>query len=1160
MALENFLNRIKLKEVAALSEKDDWLIENRRHAQEMMKTGTWTYVIDLDMFFFSDEYYHILETIPDCNEKKADAYYQFVHPDDRGQVSAARVEALKGSEQELEYRMITAKGNLKYVREKTRTLLDDTDQPKKIIGALQDITSEKIIENSLIELGENLNLGQKVAGIGSWKYNAVKNEIFWSDEIYRIYGLKPEEFGGSVIELMDFTYPADRDVLAELTRKRLAREKFDLQYRIQLRNGTTKYVRLVGEPIKNKDGLNTDLVGTIQDISDIKKLENEISFIKKNLEQAQRLAKIGSWEMNMATDENYMSAEALRIFGITAAEFKGTFNDFLSRVHPEDRSIITDSTFGNLSEEPFELAFRVIQKDGSIRDVFQIVEFRLDSAGQIAHVYGTIQDVSEKKAYERAIASKQLEIEKISQRSRILVQESGVVFAIISEEGILSYISDTARKVISYHPGRMKGRLIYDFYEPDQAEALKAMIYAVITEPEQVQTGIISFSGQTDKAIYLEVHVRNFLAHPTIAGLVLDFRDVTNRIVMQKKIEKLASYDEITTLPKANQLRKELAEKCRQANLKNASLILLMLDFEGFKEINDSLGHRVGQQLIVQLVMRLRGLLGKDTLISRYSEDQFAIVIEGLINLDAYQARVTEIIDFFYRSFKIDVYEFNINVNVGVSVYPLEVKAQELSVDEQLSAEDDINQSADGLDEIEQLIRYANIALIWSKKEGHNRYQFYSSELNIQNYKQLQLRHDLRMALKRNQFMVFYQPIVRIKTNDILAIEALIRWNHPDWGIVSPDEFIFLAEETGAIVEMGKWMLQKICDDHRYWIQKGYPPVYISLNFSSIQFYERNFVENIQDILAEYEVDPKYLIVELTESLLVEDSQKAIDDIKKLQAVGIKVALDDFGTGYSSLSYLNHFNVDIIKMDASFIRNVMLDSKTATIAQAIINLTKALHIKLVTEGIENCDHLAFLKEHNCYSGQGYLYSRPIPFLKIDELLQNRKCRPLLSRTMAKSQVERRKYFRQRFRNFLITELTILRINNKQMHVGNSRVLVKDIGPGGLCFISNIQFPLERDFTLRFAATLMGGEISAIGTPVRVEELKENLFEYGVKFMMDEQESEELTRRLYELQVKMKKNILFVDGSFTDKTAEDYFDELTGRPVKVDFIQYRKNNL
>ncbi|OXS25716.1 MAG: hypothetical protein BI182_16590 [Acetobacterium sp. MES1] len=1008
VALENLLNRIKLKEVAALPEKDEWLIENRRHAQEMMKTGTWTYVIGSDTVYFSDEYYRIMETIPDQHQKKADSYFQFVYPDDL---------------------------------------------------------------NQLI---------------------------------------------------------------------------------------TSKYVRLVGEPINNKDGLNTDLVGTIQDISDIKKLENEIGFIKKNLEQAQRLAKIGSWEMDAVSDQNYMSAEALRIFGITAAEFKGTFDDFLSRVHPEDRSIITDSTFGDLSEEPFELAFRVIHKDGSIRDVFQIVEFRLDSAGQIAHVYGTIQDVSEKKAYERAIASKQLEIEKISQRSRILVQESGVVFAIISEAGIISYISDTARKVISYHPGRMKGRLIYDFYEPDQAEVLKAMIDTVLNEPEQVQTGVISFAGQTDKAIYLEVHVRNFLSHPTIAGLVLDFRDITNRIVMQKKIEKLANYDEITALPKASQLRKELAEKCRQANLKKSSLVLLMLDFEGFKEINDSLGHRVGQQLIVQLVMRLRGLFGKDTLISRYSEDQFAIVIEGLINLDAYQARVAEIIDFFYRSFKIEVYEFNINVNVGVSVYPLEVEAQELSMDEPLS-DDDISRTPDEPDEVEQLIRYANIALIWSKKEGHNRYQFYSSELNIQNYKQLQLRHDLRMALKRNQFMVFYQPIVRIKTNDILAIEALIRWNHPDWGIVSPDEFIFLAEETGAIVEMGKWMLQKICDDHRYWLQKGYPPVYISLNFSSIQFYERNFVENIQDILAEYEVDPKYLIVELTESLLVEDSQKAIDDIKKLQAVGIKVALDDFGTGYSSLSYLNHFNVDIIKMDASFIRNVMLDSKTAIITQAIINLTKALHIKLVTEGIENWDHLAFLKEHNCFSGQGYLYSRPVPFLKIDELLQKGKCRPPLSRTTAKSQVERRKYFRQRFRNFLITELTILRINDKQMHVGNSRVLIKDIGPGGLCFISNIQFPLERDFTLRFAATLMGGEMTAIGTPVRVAELSESLFEYGVKFMMDEQESEELTRRLYELQVKMKKNILFADGNFTDKTAEDYFDELTGRPAKVDFSQYRKNH-
>ena len=1153
MALDNLFNRIKLKESSTLPEKDQWYLENRRHAQEMMKTGSWTYEIGNDTVYFTDEYYRIFETAPDQLGENAESYFQYVSKEDVSKVKNSRELAFLGKDQELEYQIITGQGNEKFVKEKTRTLVDEMGKPKKIIGALQDITSEKIIENSLKELGENLNLGQKVAGLGSWKYNAVKNELFWSDEIYRIYDLKPQEFRGTVIELIDFTYPEDRCVLEELTQKRLAREKFDLQYRIQLRNGTIKYLRLVGEPIKNKDGLNTDLVGTIQDITEIKKLENEISFIKKNLEQAQRLAKIGSWEMNVRKEENFMSNEALRIFGITTGEFKGTFEDFMSRVHPEDRDIIIASMSGQLTEDPFELEFRVIRKDGTFRDVFQVAEFKLDESGQMMRAYGTIQDITEKKEFERAIETKQQEIDKIQQRTRMLIQESGMVFEIIDENGIIKYISDTSQKVINYNPGSMIGKSVYNYYDHDEAAYLKGLIHSAMENKESPETGIITFGRKTEKPIYLEVHIQNFLDHPIIQGLVLDFRDVTDRIIMQRKIEKLASYDETTSLPKQNQFKKELAEKCLKATIDQQSLIVLMLDFEGFKEINHSMGFNVGQQLIVQIVMRLRGILGKDTLISRYSEDQFAIVIEKLINLESYEARVLEVINFFDRPFKIDIYEFDVNVNVGVSVYPLEIQAKDGEQEDELTTE------TQAPDEIEQLVQYANIALVWSKKEGKNGYRFYSSELNIQNYKQLQLRHDLRMAVKRDQFMVFYQPMVRIKNNGILAVEALIRWNHPDWGIVSPEEFIFLAEETGAIVEMGKWVLRKVCEDHRYWMMKGYEPVYVSVNFSSIQFYERDFVNNITAILAEYEMDPKYLIVELTESLIIENAYKAIDDIEKLQSAGIQVALDDFGTGYSSLSYLQYFNIDIIKMDASFLKNIMADRTTAIIAQAIINLTKELRIKLVCEGIENWDQLSFLRENNCFSGQGYLYSRPVPFLKIDELLEKGKCRPVLSNTTFKPRVERRRYFRQAFRDLLRTDLTILRIKDKKMNVGNSKALIKNIGPGGLCFISNIQFPLERDFTLKFSTTLLGKEIIALGTPVWSQEAEGNLFEYGIKFIMDEAETEELTRILYELQVKMKKNILFSDGSFTDKTAYNYFNDLTGQqiPAKVDFSQYKK---
>jgi hypothetical protein len=296
------------------------------------------------------------------------------------------------------------------------------------------------------------------------------------------------------------------------------------------------------------------------------------------------------------------------------------------------------------------------------------------------------------------------------------------------------------------------------------------------------------------------------------------------------------------------------------------------------------------------------------------------------------------------------------------------------------------------------------------------------------------------------------------------------------------------------------------------------------VNFSSIQFYERDFVKNITEILAEYAVDPKYLIVELTESLIIENANKAIADIKKLQQAGIKVALDDFGTGYSSLSYLQHFNIDMIKMDASFLKNVVSDKTTAIIAGAIINLTKELSIKLVCEGIENWEQLAFLSESNCYAGQGYLYSRPVNFAKIDELLATGHCLPSLNNATFTPPVERRKAFRLIFGKFLKAELTILKIKDRKMQVGYSKARIKNIGPGGLSFVSNIQFPLERDFTLKFTMTLLGKKLAVIGIPVWRQEADNKLFEYGVKFMMDQAEQEELLQTLFELQTKNEKNI------------------------------------
>ncbi|WP_050740823.1 EAL domain-containing protein [Acetobacterium bakii] len=585
--------------------------------------------------------------------------------------------------------------------------------------------------------------------------------------------------------------------------------------------------------------------------------------------------------------------------------------------------------------------------------------------------------------------------------------------------------------------------------------------------------------------------------------------EITKKMEMEKRINHMATHDELTGLPNRISFKQELMNQCDSSRNEHSSLAVMMLDFQGFKYINSALGIQSGNQMVIQMIIRLKAFLGIKNFISRYSEDQFAIIAKDLRNPEDYEAMAQSVASLFTRPFKVDIYEFPVTMNMGISIFSHDIENSKTADDE------DSEQISD------ELIRHANVALLWARKEGKNHYQFYSSDISIQNYKQFELRNDLRKAIEKNQFEVYYQPVVQLETTEILAAEALIRWNHPDWGMVSPQEFIYLAEETGAIVEMGKWMLREICSNSKNWKQKGIPQTKVTINFSSIQFYEKDFVENIKSILDEFQFDPKFLIIELTESLLSKDGDKVMADIQRLQTLGIKVALDDIGTGLSSLAYLNTFNIDVLKMDSAFIRNIMFDKKTAIIARTIVNLARDLEIKLVAVGIENWEQLSFLQEANCHAGQGYLYSRPLPLTEFENILKSGKCDPaFLERTTIDVSEEKRQSLRLDFEPFIEAELTIIKILEKKMNVGNTKILIKNIGPSGLCFISNIKFPIEQEFTLRFTTILFDRKIETHGTPVWIEEIEQGFYQYGVDFTIDQNEREELTETLIEIQAKL----------------------------------------
>ncbi|MGB3974034.1 MAG: EAL domain-containing protein [Peptococcia bacterium] len=590
---------------------------------------------------------------------------------------------------------------------------------------------------------------------------------------------------------------------------------------------------------------------------------------------------------------------------------------------------------------------------------------------------------------------------------------------------------------------------------------------------------------------------------------------------LQKEITRLTSYDDLTGLPNKKYLKALLDTQLLKAQTWRTTFAVIVMDIDGFQFINDALGYRVGDLLVKEIAQRLRDYLDKKIILSRNSSDRFALIVPGLRTREKYVEFAKDILKVISRPFRVEAHDINITMSMGMSIY----QGEEHDSD--------------------SLMQKADVALYWAKHEGKNRLKVYAADKSIQDYKQFQLRNDLRNAIINKQFQVYYQPIVALKNSRVIAAEALLRWNHPEWGTVKPDEFIKLAEESGFIIEIESWVLEEVCRNYKEWLKAGMPAIKISVNISALQFFDNNFVERIRTTLEKYNLEPDFLIIEITESALIEMAEKVSSDIRSLQKLGIQVALDDFGTGFSSLGYLKNFDIDIIKIDRTFISNIVRDDSSAVITKAIIYIANGLNINLVAEGIDKVEQYNYLKELNCYAGQGYLYGKPAPKTDFEKILSQGKSLPNQATHGEKSLINRRKYFRLHFALLLEGTLTILMINGRNVNVGKTNILIRNIGPGGLCFISDLQLPVQREFIIQISTRLQRKKLVLKGHIVWEEESEEKLHKYGVEFIMEENERAELTKLLNTIQVKMKRNIMFTNGSFTLYGPQKYFQMQTG---------------
>ncbi len=452
-------------------------------------------------------------------------------------------------------------------------------------------------------------------------------------------------------------------------------------------------------------------------------------------------------------------------------------------------------------------------------------------------------------------------------------------------------------------------------------------------------------------------------------------QDITERKAAESQIRLLAYYDGLTLLPNRLMFTEKLNQALENAQRQNRLLAMLFLDLDRFKQINDTLGHSVGDRLLQGVAERLRKCLrsgdtiarsndsrGMSDNVARLGGDEFIVSLTDLTRVEDVQRVANRILESLKEPFAIEKHEVFVTTSIGISLFPY-----------------------DGTD-LETLLKNADAAMYHAKDAGRSNFQFYSKSMNAAAEKRLTLENKLRRALERGEFMLHYQPLIDVETWRIVGSEALIRWKHPDIGLVSPAEFIPLAEETGLIVPIGEWVLRTACAQIRKWHDLGDRSLFMAVNISGRQFNQEALVATIEQVVHATGVDPKCLELEITESVLMHNAEETVQTLEVLKAMGPRISVDDFGTGYSSLSYLRRFPIHTLKIDRSFVNDVTTDPGDAAIVSAIIAMARGLRLEVIAEGVETPDQRTFLLQEGCRLMQGYLFGRPVPAEEFEKLL------------------------------------------------------------------------------------------------------------------------------------------------------------------------------
>ena len=652
----------------------------------------------------------------------------------------------------------------------------------------------------------------------------------------------------------------------------------------------------------------------------------------------------------------YTNAAYHKISGLSFDETLGT--RWSRAIHPDDRPrVLAEWGEAVRGLAPFQTEFRFLQPDLSI--VWTRVNSGAMSDGMAPHGrVETVEDITERKTAEFVLQAAEDRLFEERERAQVTLNSIGDAVLCTDLAGNVSYLNLVAEAMTGWSSAEALGRPLAEVFriidgrtrEPAASPAERAIgqnrTVGLAADCLLVRRDGFESAIEDSAA---PIHNRD----GRVAGAVLVFHDVSESRAMALKMAHLAQHDFLTGLPNRVLLTERLAQAIGLAQRRHKQVALVFLDLDYFKNINDSLGHAIGDQVLQSAAARLTAAVRATDTVCRQGGDEFVILLAEIEQpLDA--ALVAEkLIEAFAVPHLIGKHELHVTLSIGISVYP------------------------DDGSNVDSVLQNADTAMYHAKACGRNNYQFFRSDMNTRAVHRQFLESGLRRALKQGEFRLHYQPQIDLASGAMNGAEALVRWLDPELGIICPEQFVPVAEECGLIVPIGRWVLREACRQTRCWLDAGLRVVPVAVNISAVEFRQKGFLQGVATILEETGLEPRYLELELTESILMQDAECSTSVLEGLKAMGVQLAIDDFGTGFSSLSYLKRFPIDTLKIDRSFISDIATDADDATIVSAVIGMGRNLNQRVIAEGVETREQLAFLRTRQCHEGQGFLFSHPL---------------------------------------------------------------------------------------------------------------------------------------------------------------------------------------